>query len=223
MIYGWLVLLLCTTLLTFVESNTEKKIFSGKIDIISRSKKDAVDSWINEDKWNKMAPPYKMFSNQSLEFSTQMASNNIQNTKWQQWYILDNLKANDVYEARISYAATAPTDFNLAIFDYEELAQILRSGKRDSLLETEKDEIKVETTTKFLRVRAKYMGVSHIPGRESIPVRFNIVLETLYLGIPYQAYKLVLVIIICCVLGAFVLVPIAQSLISQIREDKRSD
>ncbi|ORY06064.1 hypothetical protein K493DRAFT_296138 [Basidiobolus meristosporus CBS 931.73] len=177
-----------------------------------------------------MTPPYGMFSNQSLEFSNKSLESscgevldNIANTKWQQWFILDHLKIDEVYEARVSYAATTPTDFILAIFDYEEVAQILQPGKKAVLQEIEEVEHMLETTTKFLRIRAKYTGVSHIPGRELIPVRYNLVLETLYLGIPYQAYKVVLVILICCALGAFVLVPIAQSLVLQIREDKRAD
>ncbi|KAJ1971204.1 hypothetical protein H4R34_005816 [Dimargaris verticillata] len=79
------------------------------------------------------------------------------------------------------------------------------------------------TATKFLRVRALYAGVSHLPNREKQPVAFNIVLEQLYFYIPFQAYKLVLVILLVAGLAVFVANPIATQTIAALRDHDKTD
>lgn len=59
----------------------------------------------------------------------------------------------------------------------------------------------------FARIKATYTGVSYRAGPESRPVPYNLVLERLYLHIPYQALKLALVIVVAVVGGLGFLVP----------------
>jgi hypothetical protein len=64
----------------------------------------------------------------------------------------------------------------------------------------------------FARIKATYTGVSYLsdgntPSPETLPVHFNLVLERLFLLIPYQALKLAAVIAAVAVCGLGYVVP----------------
>jgi len=112
-------------------------------------------------------------------------------------YILSDLQPNSHYEIRVSYPATSPTDFS---FEWSNEDLVQQVGKE--LLNIEKvmfttdqnSQISNKRPTKeglfAIRLRAKYSGVSHIPNANKREVTYDIVLETLFYNVPFDAFKI---------------------------------
>ncbi|CAG8595904.1 9194_t:CDS:2, partial [Dentiscutata heterogama] len=80
--------------------------------------------------------------------------------------------------------------------------------------------LKLSTTKKFLRVRAIYDGVSIHRGRDSRPVIYNVVLETLVYGVPRVAINLILVLAIIIGVANFIFVPKIYKALRNVIEEK---
>ncbi|KAG2223473.1 hypothetical protein INT45_001221, partial [Circinella minor] len=118
----------------------------------------------------------------------------------QHWYTLDKLQTDMNYEVRISYPATSPTDFYLTLY------RICNNDNK-----------------RYLLVQGDYAGVSNIPGIESSPVTYDIVLENLYLGfLFYQVYKISAAIVIVLLLGQFVILPKIRQIIQECIDSKNN-
>ncbi|KAI7884730.1 uncharacterized protein EV154DRAFT_470822 [Mucor mucedo] len=136
-----------------------------------------------------LTPPYTQ-TRQSLIPQSAM------NRGSSQQFQLDDLKDGSNYEIRISYPAITPADFKL---------DIIKACKT-----------KDNTLSYILDVSAVYTGVSHIKGRESSPVIYDLVLENLYAGfLFYQVYKIVIAILSVLVLGHLVIIPAVKDLITK--------
>ncbi|KAG0360841.1 hypothetical protein BGX24_005475 [Mortierella sp. AD032] len=114
------------------------------------------------------------------------------------WYVLKDLDNKASFELRISYPATSPADFDLSVWTLTEAQEQLPTSV--DLLDH------FSENTMFARIKATYTGVSYVsdgnaPSPETLPVPFNLVLERLYLLIPYQALKLAAVIAVVAVIG----------------------
>ncbi|KAG0347075.1 hypothetical protein BG004_000135, partial [Podila humilis] len=72
--------------------------------------------------------------------------------------------------------------------------------------------------TMFARIKATYTGVSYRAGLESKPVPYNLVLEQLYMLIPYQALKLAFAIAVAVVIGFGFLVPRLHSFLQNVAD-----
>ncbi|KAF9402769.1 hypothetical protein BGZ94_004830 [Podila epigama] len=102
------------------------------------------------------------------------------------WYVLDGLSEGMSFELRISYPATNPADFEMRVWTLNEAqAHVPLSIRLDEHFSKD---------TMFARIKATYTGVSYKAGAESKAVPYNVVLERLYLQIPYQALKLAVAI-----------------------------
>ncbi|KAF9921753.1 hypothetical protein BGZ65_010091, partial [Modicella reniformis] len=108
------------------------------------------------------------------------------------WYVLDNLEDGASFELRISYPATSPADFEMAVWTLEQAQEHL--PKEIVLTEYFPQASQHVRTTMLARIKATYTGVSYksdgISGPETLPIPYNIVLERLYFMIPHQALKL---------------------------------
>ncbi|KAF8939568.1 hypothetical protein BGZ58_009356 [Dissophora ornata] len=113
------------------------------------------------------------------------------------WYVLEGLEDGASFELRISYPATSPADFEMTVWTLDQVQGLVPNSTH--LFEQFTQE------TMFARIKATYTGVSYrsdgISGPETLPVPYNLVLERLYLLIPYQALKLAAVIIIAVIVG----------------------
>ncbi|KAJ1905178.1 hypothetical protein IWQ60_012334 [Tieghemiomyces parasiticus] len=164
------------------------------------------------------------------------------------WYILAHLSKAHSYEARVSYPASSPADFQLDIFTLADVVEALNSTVPPPAPNTAPVHLTSPVphhhhdddpnalapsaagpqaldhgSTRFLRVRAFYAGFSHLPNREKQPVHFNIVLEQLYLYIPYQAYKLAVAIALAVLLAILVLNPLFTAVILDIRDHRATN
>ncbi|CAG8566835.1 3391_t:CDS:2 [Paraglomus brasilianum] len=165
-----------------------------------------------------LRPPYAIQRYEIIvPFPDAAISSFSQSEDKERWYILDELEQGHTYEARVSYAASSPTEFVMEILGMEETATILKERGVLEELADHKD-AKVNTTRRVLRVRAIYAGVSIVPGRESQAIKYNIVLETLTYGIPYVAIKLVIVLIAIIGVSLFLIVPSVWKTLQTIRE-----
>nr|CAG8483592.1 5462_t:CDS:2 [Entrophospora candida] len=154
-----------------------------------------------------LKPPYTIQRYESIvPFKNYEEFNNDLNGEKEKWYVLDELEKDYTYETRVSYAATSPTDFILEIISLEDAARIIKARKGLNYLESNPNQITI-TNKRFLRVRAIYTGVSNVPQKESKPVIYNIVLETLTFGVPRVAFKLALVLGIAVGVGYYIFIP----------------
>lgn len=125
-------------------------------------------------------------------------------------YQLQGLQSDKWYEVKISYPASIPAAFSIR----------LRRGKSDlnlnvgrKLLNTEKLIFKANSLDLlndqgglFVEVNVDPEGVVAIPGvHERKYVVFNIVCDELLLGIPYEAWFVVMLVVLC--LGVAFVVP----------------
>ncbi|KAG0281250.1 hypothetical protein BGZ95_005620 [Linnemannia exigua] len=120
------------------------------------------------------------------------------------WYVLKDLDHKTSFELRISYPATSPADFDISVWTLTEAQERLPISV--NLLDH------FPENTMFARIKATYTGVSYVssgntPSPETLPVPFNLVLERLYLLVPYQALKLAAVIVVVAVSGLGYVVP----------------
>ncbi|GBC03213.1 hypothetical protein RclHR1_05010013 [Rhizophagus clarus] len=209
------------------KANIEKEVFTSNVVKISENFYKEILEWSEQKGLVTLTPPYTI---QRYEWIVPFinADEFTQNKTGQKekWYILDGLEEGNTYETRVSYAATSPTTFILEIMGFEEAVNIFK--KRQNLEITQSNSQKIMTTTKkLLRVRAKYEGVSNIPGREFRPIRYNIVLETLTFGVPRVAFKLILTLALILGVGYFICVPLFYSSlrklieVAQINREKR--
>ncbi|KAI9481328.1 MAG: hypothetical protein EXX96DRAFT_455553, partial [Benjaminiella poitrasii] len=128
--------------------------------------------------------------------SSLIPKNKANNTATIHWYQLNDLKDGAKYEVRISYPAITPADFQL---------KILNKCKTENNL-----------WSYTLQLSAECTGVSNLKGIEFQPVTYNLVLETLYFGfLFYQAYKIVIAILLVLCIGQFLLVPYIRNLIKK--------
>ncbi|CAJ0843874.1 15350_t:CDS:2 [Entrophospora sp. SA101] len=155
-----------------------------------------------------LKPPYTIQRYESIvPFKNYEEFNNDLNGEKEKWYVLDELEKDYTYETRVSYAATSPTDFILEIISLEDAARIIKARKGLDYLESNPNQIITITNKRFLRVRAIYTGVSNVSQKESKPVIYNIVLETLTFGVPRVAFKLALVLGIAVGVGYYIFIP----------------
>lgn len=138
----------------------------------------------------------------------------LQNREYK-WYALDALSQGASFELRISYPATSPADFEMCVWTMNE-AQKHVPRSIQLIDHFPKD-------TMFARIKATYTGVSYRAGPESRPVPYNLVLERLYLHIPYQALKLALVIVVAVVGGLGFLVPRLHGYLLASTKHEKSD
>ncbi|KAJ1979869.1 hypothetical protein H4R35_001350 [Dimargaris xerosporica] len=223
-------------LLSLAFGNIEKRIFSVT-DPVASSLQTWIEDLAPEYSWRLLWPQYTIHTHQQLlPFPPELANltyyspahqllqtSQLEAAQWlpaEQWYVLAKLDPARLYEVRVSYPASQPFDFELELFSphlvLEQLNVTLPLPPEDSTQAS-------ITATQFLRVRALYAGVSHLPNREKQPVAFNIVLEQLYFYIPFQAYKLVLVILLVVGFAVFVANPIATQTIVSLRDHDKTD
>ncbi|KAJ1657797.1 hypothetical protein IWQ61_002854 [Dispira simplex] len=144
----------------------------------------------------------------------------------ERWYVLADLTVGQRYEARVSYPASTPTDFLLDVFEPKEMLHVLNISlptyESSSFEESQTDNTisSAATAIKFLRIRALYAGVSHLPHREKQPLQYNIVLEVVYFYIPFQSYKLVIIIVLTILFAVFIFNPVAKRVIVAIRDER---
>ncbi|CAA2993337.1 uncharacterized protein LOC111402439 isoform X1 [Olea europaea var. sylvestris] len=143
-------------------------------------------------------------------------------------YELKGLKPHTWYEVKISYPASIPSSFSLQ----------LKRGSSDlglnmgrKLLNTEKLIFKTDGIDSFsdqqglhVMVNVEPEGVVAIPGKQERKfVIFNIVCDELFLGIPYEAWYVVFLVLLC--LGLAVVVPsfLPQFLLPRNRSPSLTD
>ncbi|KAI9275667.1 hypothetical protein BDA99DRAFT_496153 [Phascolomyces articulosus] len=190
-----IVLLLCVEL---VQGNTEKLMFSASWD-------DQVECINDRQDGHVLNPPYSTTQRVIIPHSP---NTTITPSLSQHWYILDELRTDMNYELRISYPATSPTDFKLTLY------QVCHKDNGND----NKNERRI------VLVEADYAGVSNIPGMESAPVKYDIVLENLYLGfLFYQVYKIAAAVAVVLLLGQFIILPKVQRIITQASMDSKNN
>ncbi|RHZ79644.1 hypothetical protein Glove_143g22 [Diversispora epigaea] len=206
-------------LFRLIRANTEKEIFTANTVKVPKSIIEEIGGQLINEDLVTLIPPYTIQRYEKIipfrndeEFSLTG-----ENGEKENWYILDGLEGGHTYEARISYAATSPSIFILEIMGLEEAARILnkQKGLQNNGSNFEPQE-KVSTTKKLVRVRAIHEGVSVIPGKDSQPVIYNIVLETLLFGVPRVAFKLILVLGVVMGLIYFILVPMIYKSLQKV-------
>jgi len=129
--------------------------------------------------------PVQLFPDQGLENEVIIPGESV-------IYALDGLEPNSHYEVRISYPATSPTEFSISFVNQVEFKTSRQLLNIEKLMFQTDEEAKVvgfaKTTENYLvKVSATYSGVSTIAGADKRPVVYNIVLETLFFGIPYDS------------------------------------
>lgn len=103
------------------------------------------------------------------------------------WYKLTGLKNDASYELRVSYAATTPADFHIAIYRLGQLSNSIDLAAH---------------------ITADYEGVSVYPEMQNRPIPFVLTLEERVLGlVPLQAIKLATVLIPVLLFAFFVATP----------------
>ncbi|XP_062517632.1 uncharacterized protein LOC134192894 [Corticium candelabrum] len=116
-------------------------------------------------------------------------------------YKLQDIIPGSSYELKISYRATIPTDFLIDVRHSN-----VSSGRR--LLNIEKTQFSVASGKYYeAMVVAHRTGVSVYPEALKDPAVFNIVLSTLYYGLPWEVWKLVGLILLSIVASVFWLNP----------------
>ena len=145
-------------------------------------------------------------------------------------YRLQDLEVGASYELRISYPATTPARFFMSMASsfssssHETLSDALslpgkkrRRRPRRRLLDTEKIIFTSDTTTADVLITAEPGGVfpSHLAHLYMRPVIYNIVLEKLHLGVPQEAWEMILL----CVILVAVSVAIAPWLLEKIVQE----
>ena len=132
--------------------------------------------------------------------------------------IFKNVKPGTQYDLKLSYPGTTPTQFLfLKPGEY-----VYPSGHRRRLLDTEKygfrsDENGKDGGDDRIILMTQRRGVSFDPLIESRPVRFNLVLETLYFGIPFDAYKLIALVVLGVIFAIKILKPMLRDLLLESR------
>ncbi|KAG0017033.1 hypothetical protein BGZ81_010934 [Podila clonocystis] len=147
---------------------------------------------------HRMASPPSEDGEEDPLLQEAIGGGDLQNREYK-WYALDALSQGASFELRISYPATSPADFDMSVWTMTE-AQKHVPRSIQLIDHFNKD-------TMFARIKATYTGVSYRAGPESKLVPYNLVLERLYMHIPYQALKLAAVIAVAVVGGLGVLVP----------------
>ncbi|KAF9104524.1 hypothetical protein BGX27_010053 [Mortierella sp. AM989] len=135
------------------------------------------------------------------------------------WYILEDLEHGASFELRISYPSTSPADFDMKVWTLSEAQEYLPK------------EIRLENhfphNTMLARIKATYTGVSYqsdgTSSPETFPIPYNLVLERLYLMIPYQALKLAAVIAFVVVAGLGFLVPKIHRALTNVAAQETSE
>ncbi|KAL5558618.1 hypothetical protein UlMin_034829 [Ulmus minor] len=124
-------------------------------------------------------------------------------------YQLQGLEPHTWYEVKISYPASIPASFSLQL-RRGNLNSALRVNRR--LLNTEKLIFKTENIDisnqgeTYVLVTVEPEGVVAVPGvQERRFIIFNIVCDELLLGIPYRAWWIVLLVLLC--LGFALIIP----------------
>ncbi|KAJ1966540.1 hypothetical protein IWQ62_002410 [Dispira parvispora] len=188
-----------------------------------------LDDWANEYSCHELLypfPPEKINITYISYSSAASESDLYSNLPVERWYVLTDLEVGERYEARVSYPATAPTDFLLDVFEPKEMLHVLNvslptyESSSFEALQTDSAISSSSTAIRFLRVRALYAGVSHLPNREKQPLQYNIVLELVYFYIPFQSYKLVVVILLTILFAVFIFNPVAKRVIVRIRDER---
>eukprot|EP01112_Ceratiomyxa_fruticulosa_P007084 TRINITY_DN1829_c0_g1_i1.p1 TRINITY_DN1829_c0_g1~~TRINITY_DN1829_c0_g1_i1.p1 ORF type:complete len:199 (+),score=41.07 TRINITY_DN1829_c0_g1_i1:317-913(+) len=136
-------------------------------------------------------------------------------------YKLEQLQASSHYEVRISYPATSPTDFIIQLVTED--SETFDTGR--DLLNTEKVMFQTDSKGKILGkfpssplsqttlqppyviVTAKYAGVSYLPNMEKEEVVYDIVLETLLKGAPFDVIKIAVVVVLGLIFVVAVVIP----------------
>jgi hypothetical protein len=117
------------------------------------------------------------------------------------FYKLENVIPATSYDLKISYPATIPTDFTIEVITAN-LSQTRR------LLNTEKSQFTVESGKTYIAVvTAHRTGVSVYLEVLQQPVVFNIVLSTLYYGLPQEVWKLVFLVLLAIIVSVVWLAP----------------
>ncbi|KAJ1954537.1 hypothetical protein EC988_002378 [Linderina pennispora] len=138
-------------------------------------------------------------------------------TDKEKWYLLSSLEGGSSYELRLSYAATSPTEYQVSVFSLDEVvvmynltqAQVTPAGK-------------VQSAAMLARVTARHAGVSVHAVPDLDLTQFNIALDKLVLGVPAQAFRLVLIILVVVLFSIFWAVPKAVSAIDAIVNNENS-
>ncbi|KAJ7382861.1 hypothetical protein OS493_032230 [Desmophyllum pertusum] len=107
-------------------------------------------------------------------------------------YHLVQLERSRSYELRVSYPSTTPTDFYIQLAPQE----AVQRRKTRKLLNIDKLVFRNDLTEQFANVTAIRAGVPYDPASLAEPVVYNIVLEELLLGIPWHAWRLVVLVIL---------------------------
>lgn len=121
-------------------------------------------------------------------------------------YHLQGLKPQMWYEVKISYPASIPASFSLQL---KRGTPDVRLSQGRKLLNTEKIIFKADGITSLAEqgamsvlVNVEPEGVVAIPGKhEREHAVFNIVCDELLLGIPHEAWYVVVLVLLCLVLA----------------------
>ncbi|CAG8523807.1 10028_t:CDS:2 [Dentiscutata erythropus] len=221
---SWLKNILIVLLLPYclfynsISANTEKEVFTSKTEIILESLFHEVNNWSTQEGLLTLKPPYTIQRYERvIPYKNSEEFKSTEQSEKEKWYILDELEEGKTYETRVSYASTSPTIFVLNIMDFKEAMKIL---KKNNATDEQGSNLKLSTTKKFLRARAIYDGVSIHRGRDSRPVIYNVVLETLVYGVPGVAINLILVLAIIIVVTNFIFVPKIYKALRNVIEEK---
>lgn len=135
-------------------------------------------------------------------------------------FLLEDLKPKSHYEVRISYPANYPTIFHINFDERESTGRSLLNIEKISFI-TDKEGLiegkKMVDGRYHLTVRAEFESVSPPGGVGPRPVPFNIVLETLFYGVPFESLKVVGLIIV----GVIVSLIFLPAILSLLRGSKK--
>ncbi|XP_024626879.1 uncharacterized protein, partial [Medicago truncatula] len=122
------------------------------------------------------------------------------------FYQLQGLKPHMWYEVKISYPASIPASFSLQL--KRDKSDVVRNNNR-RLLNTEKLIFKTDSNQDEAHLVLVAVEPEGFPAKQNVPERqfiiFNIVCDELLLGIPYKAWWVVALAILC--LGIAFVVP----------------
>ncbi|PVU88706.1 hypothetical protein BB559_005447 [Furculomyces boomerangus] len=131
------------------------------------------------------------------------------------WYVLNNLKAASLYEARVSYSSMFPSEWEIKLFSLRDLVRLY--GLDVDIVSNK--ELLDKDSKMFLSVETFPVGVSLIEKDERPPIRYNIVLEALVFGVPYQAIKMVIACAVVVFAGVVLFVPYITDFIMRTRDE----
>ncbi|KAJ1734239.1 hypothetical protein LPJ61_001178 [Coemansia biformis] len=123
------------------------------------------------------------------------------------WYRLQGLEPGRSYELRVSYAATPPSSFDIALYSVLEVLRLFNAAPGREETPHMQDSAPRAELDMYAKVTVSYTGHSHIVDMENRQVRYIIALERHVLGLPVRAYKLVGALVVVVIFSLLVVAP----------------